>query len=216
MSLGRLSVLKSPQFLNVPGITTDDVLKNCLKMATDIIERSIGHKVQLATNTDEFFIGAGAKYYYPRNWPVNSIGQIKFADSGQVINASTYEIRNGRAVWVLSASSWQIGLLTSNAYDKYGGGWTKGLGYKITYNSGFNNNNWNTILYTATWPVPENMEYATCELAQQIWMEGKAGGARAGITSINRGAEGAGYIRYEHGLPDSVQRVIREYRDYPI
>jgi hypothetical protein len=216
MSLGRLSVLKSPQFLNLGAGADDNALKNCLRMATDIIERAIGHKVQLTTNTNEFFTGRGAKFYYPRNWPVNVVTQITFADSGQIIDPTTYEIRNGRAVWVLYPNAWQIGLLTANAYDAYKGGWVNGLGYKITYQSGFNNNNWNVILYAATWPVPYNMEYATCELAAQIWLEGKAGGARAGISAINRGAEGAGYIRYEHGLPDSVKRVVNEYRDFPI
>jgi len=215
MALGRLSVLKGAEFLSIAGTSFDNQLKNCLKSATAVIERGCKHDIQLKTNTDEFFIGKGAKYYYPRNWPVNSVTQIKFADSGQVIDPATYEIR-GRAVWVLAANAWQVGLSGYAPEDPYRGGWSKGVGYKITYQSGFDNNNWNTLTEAASWPVPMNIEYATCELAAMMWKQGQEGGARLGISTINRGGEGAGYVRYNSGLPDSVQLVIREYSDYPV
>ena len=224
MALGRLELLKSNLFTGEDGGGFDAELTMALVEASDIIQSLVGRELLLTTYTDEYWVGDGTDRWYPQRSPIVSVASITFAVGGA--SAGSYELCDpvylrGAAIGFkyiryLMAGSWQHNLESDiTTVGPYDGGWVRNQGYKITYNAGYDDTNWDTAAATfaAVIGVPDDLEYACCDLAHKLWMEGVGSRrSRRGISRIDRGAEGISIESFGSLISASTERVIQKYR----
>jgi len=224
MALGRLELLKSTAFTGEITGANDAQLTMALVQASDIIQSLVGRELLLTTYTDEKWVGDGTDRWYPQRSPIVSVASITYAVSGS--SAGSWELTDpvylrGAAVGFkyicyLRAGSWQHNLESDvPQVGPYEGGWVRNQGYKITYNAGYDDTNWQTAAATfaAVIGVPDDLEYACCDLAHKLWMEGVGSRrSRRGLHRIDRGAEGLGIDSFGELISASTQRVIQKYR----
>jgi len=224
VALGRLELLKSSLFTGEIAGASDAQLTMALVEATDIIQALVGRELLLTTYTDEYWVGDGTARWYPQRSPIVLVAAITYAVSGE--SAGSYELCDPvylrgapighKYIRYLTAGSWQHNLESdSPTVGEYGGGWVRNQGYKITYDAGYDDSGWQTNAadYANVIGVPDDLEYACCDLAHKLWMEGVGSRrSRRGLHSISRGAEGMDIQAFGDLISTSTERVIQKYR----
>ena len=173
MALPRLSLIKSAALLNIEAATFDSELKALAAVATEQIHQFTGRELESATYTDERYTRTDSRVLYTHQWPVTALTGVTFYDSGDEAwesESTTYfdliTPTNDRSYIYYP----KLGQETSATY----GAWPViPNGIKLTYTAGFLTTSWATALITASYGVPEDLEYAAALQAALTWLEGK-------------------------------------------
>lgn len=207
-SLGRKNVLKSGSFLSIETADVDEDLKTCLLNATNFFEMRTGRKLVKATYTQERYDGTNSTELFLRNYPGISIALVEIwdGDSWETIDATHYELRDERTLVYPTLEKRKDAEYSywPKTYDK---------GIRITYDAGYDTSDWEFMNQWAEFGVPIDLENGVCKLAMKLWLDGKGGDGRFGLTSITRGPESFAVDKFAQGLPDEVQMTIAQYTE---
>ncbi len=207
-SLARLKMLKSNAFLKEDEITWDDELKLLLIAATEMVCLFTGRALALTTYSEELYTGNDTSRLWLQEYPVDEISLIELWDG-----VSAYEEEDSDYYALIDKRYLQypaLGQETSATWSKWKS--TYELGIRVTYSAGYSTTNWEVLGIDVDFNVPRDLEYAVCTIAQLMWMEGKKGGGRRGVSTMSVGVEGLTVERYVNELPKDTMRILNNYR----
>jgi len=217
-SLARLSVFKSPAFMNDEGsVEYDDEYKNMLVMATGFVEKYTARNLISATYTDQEYAGEASNRLWLREWPVTAVSEVKVWDGSDwtALTAAHYGIREERYL-LYPLLNYRSAAVYGNWRSPYA---ETEDAIKVSYTAGYDNTSWDTTpvwdIYGdayGLWEVPMELELAVLEIAHILWTEGKEGGARRGLTSVGMGGESISIDTFITKMPSRVRTVLDRYR----
>lgn len=182
-SLTTLSFAK--KYLKIPSgeLSLDEIVEFWINVASEMLETSIDRKLK-AQSGIEIISGRKANFIMPRQWPINSITEIRIDDSGVFTDANT----------ILDPADYSIAE-NGTCIVKRRGLFPYGFNnVKLTYNYGF------TV-------VPSDIENACLWMVSYYHKMRDAGDI--GRTSKGKGDESTSILQ---DAPQDVKDVIARYR----
>jgi hypothetical protein len=202
-------MLKSALYLNQTGETFNSELENLLVATTKQVESYCNRALVSTAYTDKLMtrLKFSPNILYLPEIPATSV-TLKFWDTGTETyvteTASYYTVVDGLYIQYPA-----LGKTSLATYAELPAGKNE---IKITYTAGYVTTNWNTALPTAAFGVPADLEKAVCAIAHLAWQDGKEGGNRRGVTSVNVGGQGLTKEIFQTGAyPKDVERTLDKY-----
>ena len=183
-ALVNLSLAK--EYLDIPSIdnSVNAKVERLINVATSQIE-SYCDRSFITKTFIEFYDGRRSNQILLKNWPCESISEIR------VDNSSLFPITS-----ILDPNTYNVVNKTIIQFNYY----KAPLGYrniKVTYDAG----------YGVIGTIPSDLEEACLSLVMLHYM--KRNDRRVGIESKNKNNES---IKYTQGLPKDIQEMIDQYR----